>query len=154
MGMQDRLYDVLQTGALAYDLIAPGHLPAERLGRLVGYPGLGQKAAGMQPGQHRRVDLVGLDPGVGDETHLPCVGDNHACHMGTKTLGYRHGIARRLHHHFIGGTKCPRKRIDVPLGNLHAAFVLNHAVLQHRHLGKGAMDVQSDNTHDAVPPRS
>ena len=35
MAMQDRLDDVLQARSLPDDLIAPGHLPAKRLRRLV-----------------------------------------------------------------------------------------------------------------------
>jgi hypothetical protein len=45
--VQDRLNDVLQAGALAYDLVATRDLPAQRLGWLVGDPDLGQEAAGI-----------------------------------------------------------------------------------------------------------
>ena len=45
MRVQDRLNDVLQAGALAYDLVATRDLPAQRLGWLVSDPDLGQKAA-------------------------------------------------------------------------------------------------------------
>ena len=48
--MQDRLDDVLQPGALEHNLIAPGHLPAQSLRRLVGDPDLWQEAAGIELG--------------------------------------------------------------------------------------------------------
>jgi hypothetical protein len=45
MAVQDRLDDILQARSLPDDLVAPGHLPAKRLRRLIGYPDFRQKAA-------------------------------------------------------------------------------------------------------------
>ena len=48
VAVQDRLDDVLQARPLPDDLIAPGHLPAKRLRRLIWNPDFRQKAACIQ----------------------------------------------------------------------------------------------------------
>ena len=77
MGMQDGLDDVLQPGALPHDLVATGDLPAQRLGRLVRDPDLGQEATGVELRQHAGVDGVRLDLRMRDKAHLLGVGDHH-----------------------------------------------------------------------------
>jgi len=70
-----------QPHALTDDLVAPGHLPPQRQGLRIRHPDLGQEVAGIQLGQHGRVDRVGLDLGVRDHPHLGRVGDHHAPDM-------------------------------------------------------------------------
>ena len=76
MAMQDRLDDVLQARSLPDDLIAPGHLPAKRLRRLVRNPDFGQKAARIKLGEDAGVDRIGLDLRMGDDAHLLGVCDH------------------------------------------------------------------------------
>ena len=61
---------ILQPGSLANDLRSAGHLPTHRLGRFIRNPDLGQKAACVKLRQNGRIDLVGLDPRLGNQTHL------------------------------------------------------------------------------------
>ena len=65
VAVQDRLDDVLQARALSDDLIAPGHLPAKRLRRLVRNPDFRQKAAYVELSEHAGVDRIGLDLRMG-----------------------------------------------------------------------------------------
>ena len=74
--MQDRLDLVLQPRALADDVRAPRDLPPARLRGLVGDPHRGQVVAGQQLREDRRVDLVGLDLGLGDRPGLLRVADH------------------------------------------------------------------------------
>ena len=60
MAVQDRLDDILQARPLPDDLIAPGHLPAKRLRRLIRYPDFRQKAARIELGKHAGVDWTCL----------------------------------------------------------------------------------------------
>jgi hypothetical protein len=76
--MQDGLHDVLQTRALADQLVSSGDLPAQCLGLLVGRPYFRQESARVEPCQYRRIDAVGLDLGVRDQPNLLRIGDYHA----------------------------------------------------------------------------
>ena len=76
MAVQDRLDDVLQARSLPNDLVAPGHLPAKRLRRLIRYPNLRQKAACIELGEHPGVDCIGLDLRGSDDAHLLWVSDH------------------------------------------------------------------------------
>src|SRR5580700_11531169 len=61
VAVQDRLVDVLQARSLPDDLVAPGHLPATRLRRLIRYPDFRQKTARVKLGEDFLVDRIGLD---------------------------------------------------------------------------------------------
>ena len=61
MAVQDRLDDILQARSLPDDLIAPGHLPAKRLRRLIRNPDFGQKSARIKLGEDAGVDRISLD---------------------------------------------------------------------------------------------
>ena len=76
MAVQDRLDDLLQARPLPDDLIAPGHLPAKRLRRLISYPDFRQKAARIELGKHAGVDRIGLDLRMSDDAHLLWVSDH------------------------------------------------------------------------------
>ena len=76
MAVQDRLDDVLQARSLPDDLVAPGHLPAKRLGRLIRYPDFRQKTACVKLGEHAGVDRIGLDLRMSDDAHLLWVSDH------------------------------------------------------------------------------
>ena len=99
--MQDGLHDILQTCALANQLVPPGDLPAQRLGPLVGYPDFRQKSARVEPRQHRCVDAIGLDLGVRDQPYLLRIGNHHAADVRTHGLGHRRRVAGCFDHHMI-----------------------------------------------------
>ena len=81
MAVQDRLDDVLQARSLPDDLVAPGHLPAKRLGRLIRYPDFRQKAACIQLSEDAGVDRIGLDLRMSDDAHLLWVCDHNPLYM-------------------------------------------------------------------------
>jgi hypothetical protein len=96
MGMQDRVHLILDSGAMANHLVAPGNQPTQPLGSNVRQPDLGQKIGRSQRGQDARVDLVGLDPGVRNRLYLKGVGDDHAGDVWAQHMNYRHCVAGRL----------------------------------------------------------
>src|SRR5579859_7128754 len=76
--MQDGVRFILQARAMANQLGAPSELAAQRLGRRIWYPDLWKKSADVQLCQSRRVDLVGLDFRVRNQTNLQWVRDHDA----------------------------------------------------------------------------
>ena len=76
MAVQDRLDDILQARSLPDDLVAPGYLPAKRLGRLVRNPDFRQKAACIKLREHAGVDRIGLDLRMSDDANLLGVRDH------------------------------------------------------------------------------
>jgi hypothetical protein len=67
VAVQDRLDDILQSRSLPDDLVAPGHLPAKRLCRLVRNPDFGQKAACIKLREDAGVDCIGFDLRMSDD---------------------------------------------------------------------------------------
>src|ERR1700758_3810349 len=147
MGVQDRLNDVLQPRALPHDLVAARHLAAERLCRLVGDPDLRQKAAGIELGQYPGIDLIGLDLGMRNKPDLLRIGDNYPTDVRSDYRGNRSRIA--------GGFDDD----NVALGQLLGKFLqrlATHddtpqtaelAVFPGHRLGKGAVNIQSNDPH-------
>src|SRR6516165_9857746 len=154
MGMQDRLNDVLQPRALPHDLVAARHLAAERLCRLVGDPDLRQKAAGIELGQYPSIDLIGLDLGMRNTPDLFRIGDNYPTDVRSDYRGNRSRIA--------GGFDDD----NVALGQLLGKFLqrlATHdetpqtaelAVFPGHRLGKGAVNIQSNDPHFPLRSRS
>jgi hypothetical protein len=145
--MQDRLDDVLEPGALAHELVASGDLSAQRLRRLVGNPDLGQEAAGVKLREHPSVDGVGLDLRVRDDPHLLGVGDHDPLHIRADYRSDGRGVAGRLHDDHVLLRQRGRERAQPVAAHVNAPESFELAVLQHHRLGKGAVDVQSDNVH-------
>ena len=77
MRVQDRVHLVFEPRPVAHHLVAPGHQPAQPLGRRVRRPDLRQIARRMEARQRPRVDLVGLHMGVRDSLHLQRIGDHN-----------------------------------------------------------------------------
>jgi hypothetical protein len=96
MRMQDRLDHRLQADALTHYLIAPGHLPAEAHRLLIQHPHLRQEPAGVQSGEDRGVDDVGLDPRLGNEMHLSRIGADYAADKRRHRLNDRLGAPGRF----------------------------------------------------------
>jgi hypothetical protein len=74
--------DGLNASLGANDLLENAHafsrLTPLSLGVLVRHPDLWEKAAGMKLGQNRRVDLVRLNPGIGDRPNHSRIRHDHA----------------------------------------------------------------------------
>ena len=66
---------------LPHDVRAAGDLAAQRVRLVVGQPHRGLVVGRQQPGQHGRVDLVGLDLRLGDRPGLLRVRDHHPTHL-------------------------------------------------------------------------
>ena len=72
---------ILQPRALAHNLIAVGHLPAQSLRRLVGNPHLQKETDGIELRKHPCVNRVGPDLGVGDDSNLLRVDNQYSLYM-------------------------------------------------------------------------
>ncbi len=98
-------------------------------------PGFGYQIGSEQMCQNRRVDLVGLDLGVGDRLDLQRMGENDIITNVVEPVVHHHPVARRLDNRMrvlpIAFEK-PAQRLSVvlhPAGSQRlAAAVLNHQV--------------------------
>ncbi|CAO4149463.1 hypothetical protein GPNCGGLF_LOCUS3157 [Methylorubrum aminovorans] len=150
MRMQDRLHHRLQPRPLQDDLGAACDLAPERKRCLVRDPDLRQKATGIEPRQHGRVDDVGLDPRLGDQPHLARVGDHHPADMRPDHLRDRAGVAGRLDHDMIVVRQRLGERRQVIARHADPTKTPDRAVFEHHRLGENAVDVQSHNPHEPV----
>jgi hypothetical protein len=151
VGVEDRPHDVLEPGALADQLLAPADLPPQRLGALVGDPDLRQEAAGVELGQHGRVDAVGLDLGVRDEAHLLGVGDHHPPDVRREHPGHRRGVARRLHDGVVVvGQGGAGEGLEPVAAHVEPPQPGRLAVQQGHRLGEDAVDVRPEDAHGAT----
>ena len=148
MGMQDRLYDRLQSRPLPHDLGPARDLPAQPEGGLVRDPDLRKEAAGVEACQHCRIDHVGLDPRLGDEPHLAGICDHDPTDMGPDHFGDRARIAGRLDHDVVVVRQCFGKRRQVITRHPDPPQTPDRPVLQQHRLSKDAVDVQSHNSHE------
>src|SRR5215204_168665 len=150
--VQDRLDDVLQPGALPHDLVATGDLPPQRLGRLVRDPDLWQEAASVELSEHAGVNGVSLDLRMGDDAHLLRVGDHHLRDMRREDSHNRGCVASRLDDHdvVLPEPLCKGREQFAP--HVDASKPPKLAILPGHCLGKGAVDVQSDNAHASSLP--
>jgi hypothetical protein len=148
----DRLDLVLQPGPLPHDVGPAGDLATKRVRLVVGQPYRGQVVGRQQPRQHCRVDLVGLDLGLGDRPGLLGVGDHHPTDMALQQPRDRVGVASRLDRDLIAGAQAggevpqPLRRQRDPSGLAH------HAVLPDGDLGELAVHVQPDASAHPAPP--
>ena len=79
--VQDRVQAVFGSGAQAHHLPAFGHQCALVPDLLRRDPDSGQQTPGVQPGQHQRVFLVGLDLSSGDQRHVRGMDDGDRMHQ-------------------------------------------------------------------------
>lgn len=102
MRVKDGVDLVLDAGAMADDLVAACHQTSHALGDGIWCPDLRQEAGSMQVRQNPCIDLVRLDPGMGDRLDLQWIGNDHPCHMRRQHMRDRHAVTRRLDHDPIG----------------------------------------------------
>lgn len=101
----------------------------------------------MEPCEHPGIDLIGLDLGPGDCPHQVGIGNHHACHEG-----------RQQAHDGAGVAGCPQNDLIVRpqrLGEppqavafeIDLASIPERPILHGRHLGKGPMNIESNDPH-------
>jgi hypothetical protein len=102
--------------------------------------------------QDAGIDLVGLDPRVRDRLHLQWIGNDHARHIGLEHPHHRHGIAGGLDHHLIILGQGATKAFQCRSRHVNPACRPQPAVFPEYHLGKGPVDIHSDNPSHVCSP--
>ena len=148
---QDSMDLIFESCALPHDLSSPGDLPAQSLCAFVRHPYLRQEAAREQLRKDRRVDLVGLDPRLGDQPHLQRVRDHDAPYMRLERRCDRRGVGRGLENHIICRPKTPGVFVKCLVVQLDATACAQNPVLKIRDFSERPADVQSDYTHGYSP---
>jgi len=152
VAVQDRLHLVLQPGPLPHDVRAAGDPATQREGGIVGQPHRGQVVGRQQPRQHRCIDLVGLDLGLGDRPGLLRVGDHHPTHLALQQPRDRIGVAGRLQGHLVGDAEAVSEAPQRLRRQLDPSGLPDHAVLPDGDLGELAVHVQPDASSHPAPP--
>ena len=147
VAVQDRLDDVLQARSLPDDLVAPGHLPAKRLGRLIRYPDLRQKAACIQLSEDAGVDRIGLDLRMSDDAHLLWVCDHNPLYMRRDHRCDRGCVAGRFDHNHVLLRKLLCESLEKRPAHVDTPQPFELAVVPGDRLGEGAVNIQSDDAH-------
>ena len=112
---------VLETAALAHQLLATLQPPAQSAGGLVGQPGALQQAGRQQLGQGARVAAVGLGLGAGDRVQLLGAGHHHTARARRQDVGDGQGVAGRLQGHLVVGAQALGQQLELLGGRGHAA---------------------------------
>jgi hypothetical protein len=142
---------VLQTDTLAQDLCAPARLSTQSLCLLVRNPHLGQKAAGIQLRQHRRVDAVGLNLRLRDQAHQQRISNDNSRHPRLYRCCNRRRVAGCLQHDVIVALQALCKPVKCLPRHCNATAGSNLTVFQVRDLDDGMRNIQSYNSHGRPP---
>ena len=142
MAVQDRLDDILQARSLPDDLVAPGHLPAKRLRRLIRYPDFRQKAACIKLGEDAGVDRIGLDLRMSDDAHLLWVRDHDFLDMRRDHRRDRGRVAGRFDNDHVLLRKLLCESLEKMAAHVDAPQPFELAVVPGDRLGEGAVDIQ------------
>jgi hypothetical protein len=103
----------------------------------------------MQLGERRRIDLVGLDLGMGNHPHLERIGDRHPPHEGAQQAHDHGRVDRRLDHHLVVRTKRPAKGDHRITREIDPPSTAQLPILKDRHHREAAVYVQPDHPHVA-----
>src|ERR1700735_4222789 len=147
MAVQDRLDDILQARSLPDDLVAPGHLPAKRLRRLIRYPDFRQKAACIELGEDAGVDRIGLDLRMSDDAHLLGVCDHDFLDVRRDHRSDRGRVAGRFDYNYIILRKLLCESLEKGPAHVNAPQSFELAVVPGPRLGEGAVDIQTNDPH-------
>jgi len=101
----------------------------------------------MKLRQSDRVDLVGLDAGVGDRTYQSRVGDDDTSHVRPHEPFHGGAVAGCFNDNLILETERLGKGNERFLGKVETKLPRDRAVLQDRHLSEGSMDVHANDFH-------
>jgi hypothetical protein len=108
-----------------------------------------QPASGESGAVHR-VDRVGLDLGMRDQTHLARIGDDNSPDVGRHDRHDGRCVAGRLHHHVVVMRQSSGERLEMIPRHADAAQSDDLALIQHHRLGEHAMDIQAYDPHRSV----
>ena len=147
MAVQDRLDDILQARSLPDDLVAPGHLPAKRLCRLIRNPDFRQKAACIKLREDAGVDRIGLDLRMGDDAHLLGVCDHDLLDVRRDHRRDRGRVAGRFDDDHVLLRELLCESLEKMAAHVDAPQPFELAVVPGDRLGEGAVDIQSDDPH-------
>ena len=147
MAVQDRLDDILQARSLPDDLVAPGHLPAKRLRRLIRYPDFRQKAACIELGEDAGVDRIGLDLRMSDDAHLLGVCDHDFLDVRRDHRSDRGRVAGRFDNNYIILRQLLCESLEKGPAHVDAPQSFELAVVPGDRLGEGAVDIQTNDPH-------
>ena len=138
MAVQDRLDDILQARSMPDDLVAPGHLPAKRLRRLIRYPDFRQKAACIELGEDAGVDRIGLDLRMSDDAHLLGVCDHDFLDVRRDHRSDRGRVAGRFDNNYIILRQLLCESLEKGPAHVDAPQWFELAVVPGDRLGEGA----------------
>ena len=147
MAVQDRLDDLLQARPLPDDLIAPGHLPAKRLRRLISYPDFRQKAARIELGKHAGVDRIGLDLRMSDDAHLLWVSDHDLLDLRRDHRSDRSCVTGRFDDDHVLLRKLLCESLEKRPAHVDTPQSFELAISPGDRLGEGAVDIQTNDPH-------
>ncbi len=147
VGMQDGLNPVLQPSRLRNKLGAFGDAPALGLDRFGRYPDFRQEPRGVQSGENRSIDLVGLDLRPGDGPHLQRVGYDYAMDKRRQKANDDRRVAGGFQHHVVVPAKLFAELKHCLAIHGEATVVSHRAVLQDGDLSEGPMNIKSDYSH-------
>ena len=138
---------VLQPGALAHQMGPSVHEPTSHPGLVIRDPRLGQEVRGQQLGEDPSIDLVGLDPRLGDRPRLARVRHHHPRRQRTQHRGDRVAVRRCLQSDLVVALEGHRPRTQVLRAHTDPALVPTQPVLDHGDLRERAMHVHPDRSH-------
>ena len=147
MAVQDGLDDILQSRSLPDDLVAPGHLPAKRLCRLVRNPDFRQKAACIKLREDAGVDRIGFNLRMGDDANLLGVCDHDLLDVRRNHRRNRRRVAGRFDDNHVLLGELLRESLKKMAAHVDAPQPFELAVVPGDRLGEGAVNIQSDDPH-------
>ena len=145
--MQDRLDAALDAYALLKHAHPLGGLPTSPQGIVIGNPDLREEARGMKLRQDCGVDLVGLDPGIGDRPNQPRIGDRNTLYVRSDQAFDRSAVARGFDDDLVFEAERSGKLDDTTVDQINPQLLLDLTVPKNCHLGEGPMDIHADDTH-------
>ena len=149
VGMQDRVNPSFGADHLFKNAHAFGGLTPSPLGVVVRNPDLWQKAAGVKLGQDHCVDLVGLNPGIGDRPNHSRVRDDHALDEGSEDPLDGRAVAGGFDDDLVLTGERLRELDEPVVNQIDPLLPLDLPVLQERRLRERAMNIHADDRHDS-----
>jgi hypothetical protein len=128
--------------------------PPQSAGRLVRLPDWRQVVGREQLGQGARIDVVGLALGGRDRSGPQRVGHDDTAGVGADEVGQRPGVGRSLERDRVVRAERPRKRAEVVAHRDPGQMAGRAAAVDDRDMGEVATDIETDETHGVLPPRS
>ena len=144
---QDRVDLVLGAGAGPHQLGASCEPPALRPGHLVREPAPRQESGREQPGEHPRVEPIGLGLRPCDRLEVTLGRDDDPLDPRLEDPRDRERVAGRLERDLVVGPQTVREDLELLGRGLDPAGEANVTVLADRDRAEVAVDVESDEPH-------